>query len=887
MKDTGQRFRKHIRMAQDADALTNASFAVVTLSLDGELLGVNPAAAEFFGTVEDAPVLSPRWQDVMQSLVDDSATRVNSSFERRIKSHENQTLVVAVWQHNDVVQVALRESLYRPHREGFKEAMLDVLALTGDEFFRSLVQTCAEYLEMNMVALVELSDDGEIARPIAMCLNGDLANNPADIITAGTPCQNVRDKGFTLYPDDVQTYFPDSEFLKDLCSVGYLGLPVRSRRGEVIALLWMTSRKPLTEDHIYRDTLLLIADRIASELERKDQLASLITENVQTRTILDNITDGIFITDTSGCLLHANPAMLQMVGYDLDTFTTLMVKDLIDPSDLAVQPADMRPILAGENVVYERRFIASDSSVFQAEVNIRLLPDNRIATVVRSLERRERDQKRLERSEARYRRIAESNMVPVFFWNMDGQIIDANDRFLKLLGYSRQSLARGDLTWQQTTTPEWQRIDKINTRLLRRDGSVEPYEKQLIHSEGHLISVFMGSAIYEGTNEGVSVLFDISELKATERILADSHTSVSTLIDNLPGIVFRAKASPDWPLTYVNESVKDFLGYSSDEFIHQGRFLNELIHPEDARQVREARQLAVDEQRQFQASYRLIKRDHEAIWVWEESRPVFDDKGRVVAIEGFIADNSERRSLDEQQMQSQKLDSIGRLAGGVGHDFNNLLKAVLEYSNEAIEKSEEHAQRDSLANIQSAAQRGMTLTRQLLRFARKQAIEPQVFSPNRRIKEIRKLLERLIGEDVELVLELNFEREQIKADPSQFEQVLVNLVTNARDAMPDGGLLKIRSAPVALGDAFVREHPEVRKGEYIRIDIEDTGCGITSMDMEKLFEPFFTTKENGTGLGLATCYGIVKQHLGHIEVSSAPEHGALFTLYFPKVTDSI
>jgi signal transduction histidine kinase len=229
------------------------------------------------------------------------------------------------------------------------------------------------------------------------------------------------------------------------------------------------------------------------------------------------------------------------------------------------------------------------------------------------------------------------------------------------------------------------------------------------------------------------------------------------------------------------------------------------------------------------------------------------------------------------------------LAGGVVHDFNNLLMAVLEYSETALASEDAGLKKESIENIRAAADRGTTLTRQLLGFARQQLAEPQRFSPNMRIKEIRKLLRRLTGEDVELVLELSPEGGMVSVDPSQFEQVLINLVTNARDAMPDGGLLKIRSAPVDLGADFVREHPEVLKGEYVRIDIEDTGHGIDPEAMEKLFEPFFTTKENGegTGLGLATCYGIIKQNRGHIEVSSAPGHGALFKVYFPRVTDSV
>ncbi|MEE9311838.1 MAG: PAS domain S-box protein, partial [Planctomycetota bacterium] len=553
--------------------------------------------------------------------------------------------------------------------------------------------------------------------------------------------------------------------------------------------------------------------------------------------------------------------------------------------DLAVQPIDFAPILAGKNLVYERRFITVNSEVFRAEANIRQLPDGRIATVVRELKDRERNTQRVKLSEERFRRVVESNMIGVYFWNMDGEITDANDRFLRQFGYSRQSLARGDLNWKRMTPDEWRRIDNINMKLIRRDGQIEPYEKQLFHSEGHELPVLVGAALYEGANEGVAFVLELSEMKATERALHESQVSLSTLIDNLPGVVFRAQIAPDWPMTYVSDSIKDLSGYSADEFINRRRFLADIIHPDDARDVWEARQKANDEQRQFQISYRVVHKNHDEKWVWEQTRPVFNDDGKIVALEGFIADNSERRLLEEQLQQAQKLESVGRLAGGVAHDFNNLLTAVLGYSDFALMYTQDSKLKEFLLNIRSAAERGATLTRQLLGFARKQIVEPQTFSPNTRINDIRKLLYRLIGENIELVLELNPESGMVRVDPSQFEQVLVNLIVNARDAMPEGGLLKIRSAPVDLGDDFVHDHPEVKKGKYVRVDIEDTGHGIDAETIEKIFEPFFTTKAKGkgTGLGLATCYGIIKQNHGHIEVSSAPGHGALFTVYLPRI----
>ena len=267
------------------------------------------------------------------------------------------------------------------------------------------------------------------------------------------------------------------------------------------------------------------------------------------------------------------------------------------------------------------------------------------------------------------------------------------------------------------TPDEWRRIDNINMKLIRRDGQIEPYEKQLFHSEGHELPVLVGAALYEGTNEGVAFVLELSEMKATERALHESQTSLSTLIDNLPGVVFRAQIAPDWPMTYVSDSIKELSGYSADEFINRRRFLADIIHPDDAHDVWEARQKAIDEQRQFQISYRVVHKNHDEKWVWEQTRPVFNDDGKIVALEGFIADNSERRLLEEQLQQAQKLESVGRLAaGGVAHDFNNLLTAVLGYSDFALMYTQDSKLKEFLHNIRSAAERGATLTRQLLGF---------------------------------------------------------------------------------------------------------------------------------------------------------------------------
>ena len=247
---------------------------------------------------------------------------------------------------------------------------------------------------------------------------------------------------------------------------------------------------------------------------------------------------------------------------------------------------------------------------------------------------------------------------------------------------------------------------------------------------------------------------------------------------------------------------------------------------------------------------------------------------------------AERKQLEEQLLQSQKMESIGRLAGGIAHDFNNLLTAIIGYSQLSLSKVPpgDPIQAD-LEEIQKAADRAASLTGQLLAFSRRQIIEPKVTGVNQLIIDVGRLLQRLIDENISLVLQPEPSAGSIKVDPHQFEQVLINLVVNARDAMPDGGRITVQTSNVELGPQQAAQFDEIQPGEYVGLTISDTGTGMSPETKEHIFEPFFTTKDQGkgTGLGLATCYGIVKQNSGHIEVESQLGEGTSFRIYLPRV----
>jgi nitrogen-specific signal transduction histidine kinase/DNA-binding NarL/FixJ family response regulator len=254
----------------------------------------------------------------------------------------------------------------------------------------------------------------------------------------------------------------------------------------------------------------------------------------------------------------------------------------------------------------------------------------------------------------------------------------------------------------------------------------------------------------------------------------------------------------------------------------------------------------------------------------------------------FTEDVSERRALEQQLRQSQKMEAIGRLAGGIAHDFNNLLMVISGYSEFLLERlGPDPALRGPAKEISSAAERATSLTRQLLAFSRKQMLAPKVLDLNAVVTENLKMLTRLIGEDIDLVMIPGTELGPVKADPSQIEQVILNLAVNARDAMPHGGKLTIETGNVTLDENYARIHSPLKAGDYVMLAISDTGVGMDTETQSRIFEPFFTTKgPKGTGLGLSMVYGIVKQSGGYVWVYSEPGKGTSFKVYLPRVTEA-
>jgi len=401
---------------------------------------------------------------------------------------------------------------------------------------------------------------------------------------------------------------------------------------------------------------------------------------------------------------------------------------------------------------------------------------------------------------------------------------------------------------------------------------------------------------YEELKQKVGALEN--RLKETEEALAESEKRYRDLFDKAPIGIFRTTS--DGRARFINRQTARMVAGNlpeSEEPVLEDLSRELYANPERRSELlRELEAEGSVEGFEFEA----ITRDGGRRWFSMNARisQRFADGSYI--IDGFLTDITEQKEaeqkrldLEKQLQQAQKMEAVGRLAGGIAHDFNNLLSIVLGYSELMLEKMPEtgpdpNPDLAAIRHIHEAGQRARRLTRQLLAFSRKQVLEIQTMDANKVVTDFNGLLQRVIGEDIELQVRLCESPLYLKADISQLEQVLMNLAINARDAMPDGGLLFIDTAAVELDDTYVREKPEAAPGPYILISISDNGSGMDAETRQRIFEPFFSTKdkERGSGLGLATCYGIIRQHGGHIRVYSEQGRGSTFRIYLPCAADA-
>ena len=343
---------------------------------------------------------------------------------------------------------------------------------------------------------------------------------------------------------------------------------------------------------------------------------------------------------------------------------------------------------------------------------------------------------------------------------------------------------------------------------------------------------------------------------------------------------------PSYKITFVSNQMEAILGFPMEKWLQEADFWVQHVHPEDREHVVERCRKAISEGRDYSFRYRAIAANGKTIWLQDIVRVVRDDSDKIRQLRGVMVDVTDHQQLEEEFRQAQKMEAVGRLAGGVAHDFNNLLTIISGYAQLAQDLlGPENPLRSYMDEILKAGDRASGLVRRLLAFTRRQSMEPQALDLNSVVKGTEKMVRRLIGEDIEVVTVLPPGLGVVRSDPAQLEQIIFNLSVNARDAMPNGGKLIIETSNVDLDQVYADTHLAVVPGPYVMLAVSDTGSGMDTHTRAHIFEPFFTTKEKGkgTGLGLATVYGIIKQSGGYIWVYSELGLGTTFKMYLPRV----
>jgi two-component system cell cycle sensor histidine kinase/response regulator CckA len=479
--------------------------------------------------------------------------------------------------------------------------------------------------------------------------------------------------------------------------------------------------------------------------------------------------------------------------------------------------------------------------------------------------------------------ISENAADMIAIVDMEGKRLYNSLSYHRVLGYSPEEL-QASSSFEQIHPDDRERVKKAAADA-RSTGIGRTLEYRLRHKDGTWLWLESTSSVIQNARGEPEKLIivnrDISERKKTEEALRQSEAGFRSVVQDAPYGIYRASSTGQ--ILQVNPALEKMLGYElQDELLKSELVTGIFLHDGEYERLTELL-IRTNEIKDVETEWK--RRDGTPITVRCSGRRINDEGGMPAYFEVFAEDVTEKRVLEKQLRMAQKMEAIGRLSGGIAHDFNNLLGVIIGYSR--VLKKElggnsalcEHA-----VEIEKAGQRAASLTKQLLAFSRQQVLTPAVLNLNTLVSDMEGMLPRLLGEDIAVSLTLHSELGSVKADQSQIEQVIMNLAVNARDAMPQGGKLKIQTANVELDQVYARDHPGSKAGNYVLLAVTDTGTGMNAETLAHIFEPFYTTKERGkgTGLGLATVYGIVKQSNGYIVVDSAPGKGTTFQIYLPQ-----
>jgi PAS domain S-box-containing protein len=612
--------------------------------------------------------------------------------------------------------------------------------------------------------------------------------------------------------------------------------------------------------------------------------------------IVETSHDWIWAIDSEGIHTFSNPAVRDILGYDQEDIIGRDCGHFLHPEDRDTVAShwDQWKVTKTGWKNLPLRWMHKDGSyrLLESSAVPILTPEGALAGfrgVDRDITDRRKAEQAIQDSERTLRQILDLVPHSIFAKDRVGRFLLVNQRCAELMGTTLEE-AVGKTQSELTPDPEECRILLEEDReVLDTDTPIWKREHTYTDLEGqtHIEEAIKVPFDFPGTEEKVvlGICLDVTDRKRAEEALRESENHFRSLIEHSTDVFTFVEI--DGTIRYTSPSVERVLGYSSEENV--GRSMFDLVHPEDLDAVLPVYRASTEKVGVAQrVECRLRHKDGSWREVEVSGKSLTDPRGKIMGVVSYH-DIGERKRLEAQLRQSQKMEAIGQLAGGVAHDFNNLLVVILGHAELAQDQSPAGwAGREDLAQIRSAAERAASLTKQLLAFSRRQILSTVELDLNEVVGGLTKLLVRLIGEHINLQLVPGSNLRPIRGDRDQIGQVIMNLCVNSRDAMPEGGTIMIETGAVTLAPDDCAGKEWAEPGAYSTLKVTDTGTGMDKWTLSRIFEPFFTTKEvgQGTGLGLPTVYGIVKQHEGLVHVESSPAVGTAFTIYFPVSNSS-
>ncbi|MEJ2079642.1 MAG: PAS domain S-box protein [Acidobacteriota bacterium] len=627
----------------------------------------------------------------------------------------------------------------------------------------------------------------------------------------------------------------------------------------------------------------------ALESQAREHTRALSNSTQKYQALFEQSANGIFLHDLDGNILDANKAAVAQSGYSKDELLSSSIFDLLpEDSEASDNPQEIgrgeilrqwRGWRPEQPVILEVRHRRKDGSVYDVEINtakVRFEGRELILAIVRDITERKQAEEILAEEAIRRRILVEQSRDGIVVMDENGKVYEANKRFAEMLGYSPEEMLELHV-W------DWDRQIEHNTlKEMIRTVDEKGHHFETLHccKDGSLIDVEISTngAICGGQKLVFCVCRDITKRKQAEGALRESEERLRAIFDSATDAIYLKDT--DLRYTHCNQATARLFGRPREEIL--GRTDADLFAEEDFSEiVRIDRQVLEGTPMRGTFNRRI---GGTTLAINTNKSPVRDASGRVVGLCGVSRDITQEVRVREEMRQAQRVDAIGRLAGGVAHDLNNLLSPILGYGEMLLEDlPTRDARRESVNEILRAGFCARDLVRQLLAFSRNQTLEFKPLDINEAVVGFEKLLRRTIPEDIEIEVLPSPDIPAVLADVGQIEQIIMNLAVNASEAMPNGGMLTIETGQVDLGQAGeATAHPDLDPGVYAVLAVRDTGCGMDEETRGHIFEPFFSTKgERGTGLGLSTVYGIVKQHGGSIHVQSRPGQGTTFEILLP------